>query len=198
MRRLRRAGLPVLGVAFICVFCAGWDGARAQDEVEEVDGVVAIGVVDLQKIMRESIAAQKARDEIEAKQTAYRDQIGAREKELRAQQKELERQRTVLSAEAYDAREKEFLKQVEALQREVAERNRQIEESLAYARSQVQGRALQIIAHIADQKKLGLVLDKSQLLLVAKGLEFSEQALEQLNAELTSVATTPPPPADEN
>lgn len=194
MSRSRRAGLRVLGVAIICVACSGSNDVRAQ---EEADGIIAIGVVDLQKIMRESIAAQKVRTEIEAKQTEYREQISARENELRAQQQELERQRTVLSAEAYSEREQEFLKQVEALQRQVAERNRQLEESLAYARSQVQGRALQIIAQIADQKKLGLVLDKSQLLLVAKGLEFSDQALERLNAELTSVSTTPPP-ADEN
>lgn len=194
MSRLGRSGLRVLGVAVICLFYSDWGDVRAQDET---DGVVAIGVVDLQRIMRESVAAQQARNEIEAKQTEYRDQISAREKELRAQQQELERQRTVLSAEAYNEREQEFLKEVEALQRQVAERNRQIEESLAYARSQVQGRALQIIAHIADERNLGLVLDKSQLLLVAKGLEFSDQALEQLNAELTSVATTPPPP-DEN
>ena len=178
----------------MCVVCSGSNDVQAQ---EENNGIVAIGVVDLQKIMRESVAAQKVRSEIEAKQTEYREQISARENDLRAQQQELERQRTVLSPEAFAEREQEFLNQVEALQRQVAERNRQLEESLAYARSQVQGRALQIIAQIADQKQLGLVLDKSQLLLVAKGLEFSDQALERLNAELPSVATTPPP-ADEN
>lgn len=190
MSRLRWIGPQILGIAFFCLACAGPGAARAQDQNESI---VAIGVVDLQKIMRESVAAQKVRTEIEAKQAEYREQISARENELRAQQEELERQRTVLSAEAFDAREKEFLKQVEALQREVAERNRQLEESLAYARQQVQGMALQIIAQIADQKKLGLVLDKSQLLLVAKNLEFSEQALERLNAELPTVSTQPPP-----
>ena len=48
-----------------------------------------------------------------------------------------------------------------------------------------------MIAEIADDMSLGLVLDKSQLLLVAKGLEFSDTVIEQLNAELPSVSTTP-------
>jgi len=188
MSRLRRAAFGILGFALLFAVQSARTEGRAQDE-----GVIAIGVVDLQKIMRESVAAQKVRSEIEAKQTAYREQISARENELRTQQQELERQRTILSAEAFAEREKEFYKKVEGLQRDVAERNKQLEESLAYARDQVQGTALRIIAEIADQRKLGLVLDKSQLLLVAKGLEFSDQALERLNAELPSVSTTPPP-----
>jgi len=71
-------------------------------------------------------------------------------------------------------------------------RNRQLEESLAYGMQRVQVETLKIIARIADELALGLVLDKSQLLLMATDLEFSEQALEQLNAEVTSVPTTPP------
>lgn len=151
-----------------------------------------LGVVDLQRIMRDSTAAGKVRTEIEAKQNEYREQISARENELREQQGELERQRTILSAEAFAAREAEFSQKVEALQREVAERNRQLEESLAYGMQQIQVSALKIIARLADEMKLGLVLDKSQLLLVTKGLEFSEEALEALNVELPAVSTTPP------
>ena len=164
--------------------------ARAQDE--EPDRVPRLGVVDLQRIMRESVAAGKVRSEIETKQNEYREQISTRENELREQQSELERQRTILSAEAFAAREAEFSQKVEALQREVAERNRQLEESLAYGMQQIQVSALQIIARLADEMQLGLVLDKSQLLLVTKGLEFSDQALEALDTELPVVSTTPP------
>lgn len=168
--------------------------AAAQDE--EPDRNPRLGVVDLQRIMRDSTAAEKVRGEIEAQQTAYREQISARENELREQQAELERQRTILSAEAFAAREVEFSQKVEALQREVAERNRQLEESLAYGMQQIQVAALKIIARLADEMSLGLVLDKSQLLLVTKGLEFSDRALEALNAELPSVSTTPPAPQE--
>ena len=164
--------------------------AHAQEE--EVDRTPRIGVVDLQLIMRDSTAAAAVRAEIEAQQARYREEISARESDLRERQAELERQRTILSAEAFAEREAEFARAVEALQREVGNRNRTLEERLAYGMQQVQVGALRVIAEIADDMSLGLVLDKSQLLLVAKGLEFSDTVIEQLNTELPSVSTTPP------
>jgi Skp family chaperone for outer membrane proteins len=167
--------------------------AAAAPLAAQDDRLPRVGVVDLQRILRESVAAQKVRTEIEAQQTQYRSEISAREEELRAQQQELERQRTILSSEAYAVREDEFSKKVGAVQREVAERNQQLEQSLAYGMQQVQVAALRIIAEMADQMQLGLVLDKTQLLLVSKGLEYSDRVLERLNEELKSVPTTPPP-----
>ena len=166
--------------------------AHAHAQEDEVDRTPRIGVVDLQLIMRDSTAAAAVRAEIETQQARYREEISARESDLRERQAELERQRTILSAEAFAEREAEFARAVEALQREVGNRNRTLEERLAYGMQQVQVGALRVIAEIADDMSLGLVLDKSQLLLVAKGLEFSDTVIEQLNAELPSVSTTPP------
>ena len=181
--------------SYLCVVMLATMSATLSVSVwaQDVERSPRIGVVDLQRIMRDSMAAEKVRAEIEALQNEYRGQISARETELRAQQEELERQRTILSPEAFKVREGEFAAKVEALQREVTERNRQLERSLAYGMQQVQVEALKIIARIADELKLGLVLDKSQLLLVAKGLEFSDQTLTALNTEVPTVSTTPPP-----
>ena len=165
-------------------------GARAQDSD---DRLPRVGVVDLQQIMRESTAANAVRAEVDERQDAYREEISARESELREKQAELERQRTILSTEAFAEREAEFSREVEALQREVGERNRALEESLARGMQQVQRGALRVIAEIADEMSLGLVLDKSQLLLVAKGLEFSDRVVVRLNEELPAVSTSPQP-----
>ena len=173
------------------------DSARAQDAAQGDDRIPRVGVVDLQQIMRDSTAANAVRAEVDERQNAYRDELATREAGLRARQEELERQRTILSAEAFAEREAEFSREVEALQREVGERNRALEESLAYGMQQVQRAALRVIAEIADEMSLGLVLDKSQLLLVAKALEFSERVVVQLNEELPAVPTTPPPAAEE-
>ena len=165
-------------------------GARAQDSD---DRLPRVGVVDLQQIMRESTAANAVRAEVDERQDAYREEISARESELREKQAELERQRTILSTEAFAEREAEFSREVEALQREVGERNRALEESLARGMQQVQRGALRVIAEIADEMSLGLVLDKSQLLLVAKGLECSDRVVVRLNEELPAVSTSPQP-----
>ncbi len=166
-------------------------GAAAPASAQD-DRIPRIGVVDLQQILRESTAATRVRTEIEARQSEYRSEIVSREAALRQQQAELERQRTILSAAAFAEREAQFTRAVEELQREVGQRNRALEESLAYGMQQVQAGALRVIAEIAEEMSLGLVLDKSQLLLVARTLEFTEGVIEQLNQQLPSVSITPP------
>ena len=188
MNRSFRSVFALLVAVGAALSAAG--GARAQDSD---DRLPRVGVVDLQQIMRESTAANAVRAEVDERQDAYREEISARESELREKQAELERQRTILSAEAFAEREAEFSREVEALQREVGERNRALEESLARGMQQVQRGALRVIAEIADEMSLGLVLDKSQLLLVAKGLEFSDRVVVRLNEELPAVSTSPQP-----
>lgn len=185
---------PLAAVCALFAVAAVPGGAAAQEAAQdEIVRIPRIGIVDLQQILRDSVAAQAVRTEIEGRQNAYREEISTRETTLRGQQAELERQRTILSAAAFAEREAAFTRSVETLQREVGVRNRALEESLSYGMQQVQVAALRVIAEIADEMSLGLVLDKSQLLLVAKGLEFSDRVVARLNEELPSVSTSPPP-----
>lgn len=186
--RLAAGKILALAALTFAVWASSHAPASAQEQVPAV-----VGVVDLQQILRESVAAQGVRGEIEAKQTQYRNEISGKENVLREKQDELQRKRTLLSPEAYAEQEAAFAKEVESLQREVAERNRQLEENLAYGMQQVQSAALEIIARIADQRSYNLVMDKSQVLLVSKEFEFSVDVIAELNASLPAVSTTPPP-----
>jgi len=161
--------------------------ARAQQVILE-----EIGVVDLQQILRESDAAKSVRDALERKQVAYREEIVEKENSLRTEQEDLQRQRTVLAPDVFAAREKDFNGKVEELQRDVVDRNRELEESLAYGMQQVQSAALNIIAEFADKRSFALVLDKSQVLLVAKEMDFSTSVIEELNERVPSVSTELP------
>jgi len=153
---------------------------------------VSIGVVDRQAIIRSSSAGQSVRDEFEAKEKAYREEIGARENVLRDQQEELARQRAILTPEAFGAREAEFAAKVEQLQRDVNERNKKLENMLAYGMQQIDAAAIQIIAEIAEAKKFTLVLDKTQLLMVTKNYEFSDEVVAILDERLPAVSIVLP------
>jgi Skp family chaperone for outer membrane proteins len=177
---------PLVALAAAVWLLAG-AAVSAQDLVVE-----EIGVVDLQKILRDSVAAKGVRDRVEKKQEAYRGEIAAQENGLRTEQEELQRQRTVLAPEVFATREEEFNNKVEALQRDVVDRNKELEEALAYGMQQVQSSALNIIAELADQRGFALVLDKSQVLLVAKEMDFSAEVITLLNERLPSVSTEPP------
>ena len=160
-----------------------------QDEVS-LAPEVRIGVVDRQQIMRESLAGESVRQEFEAMEQAYREQISARETELRAQQEELTRQRAILTPEAYSERENEFAILVEGLQRDVTEINKQLDAMLQYGMRQIDMQTIQIIAEIAEANGYSLVLDKTQLLMVNTDYEFSQEVLTVLNARLPKVEIT--------
>ena len=176
---------------FLCIlmlFCINFSGTKASAQEEgAVQSEVRIGVVDRQKIMQDSLAGESVRKEFEAMEQAYREQISARENELRAQQEELGRQRAILTPEAYSERENEFAALVEGLQRDVAGINKQLDAMLQYGMRQIDMQTIQIIAEIAEAKGYTLVLDKTQLLMVNTDYEFSQEVLTVLNARLPVV-----------
>lgn len=161
--------------------------ATAQNQEGSIEPV-SIGVVDRQEIIQKSLAGTSVREEFEAKEMAYREEIGARENILRDQQEELSRQRAILTPEAFNARESEFAAKVEQLQRDVNERNKKLENMLAYGMQQIDMAAIQIIAEIAEERKYTLVLDKTQLLMVAKTYEFSNDVVAILDERLPTVS----------
>ena len=163
--------------------------ALAQEENSET-AEVRIGVVDRQQIMRDSKAGEGVRQDFEALEQTFRNEIGTRENSLRAQQEELNRQRSILTPEAFSEREAQFALKVEELQRDVAEINNQLDAMLQYGMRQIDMKTIQIIAEIAEAKNYTLVLDKTQLLMVNTDYEFSEEVLAVLNERLPKVEIT--------
>jgi len=177
------ATLTLLPVVFLShLACA------QEEKLEEKE--VKIGVVDRQMIMRNSDAGEGVRQEFEALEQTFRNEIGTRENGLRAQQEELNRQRSILTPEAFSEREAQFALKVEELQRDVAEINKRLDTMLQYGMRQIDMKTIQIIAEIAEAKNYTLVLDKTQLLMVNTDYEFSEEVLTVLNERLPKVEIT--------
>ena len=184
-------GTPLIAMLFYGIALACSCTAMAEDQGQSQE-LFRLGVVDRQQIIRESLAGENVRNEFEAQEKAYRDEISARENGLRAQQENLAGQRAILTPEAFAARESEFANKVEQLQRDVNERNKKLENMLAYGMQQIDMAAIKIIAEIAQEKQFTLVLDKTQLLMVAKSYEFSDLVNTILNERLPLVTVVPP------
>ena len=61
-----------------------WPFTVMGEEQEQSQEPFSLGVVDRQQIIRDSLAGENVRNEFEAKEKAYRDEISARENALRA------------------------------------------------------------------------------------------------------------------
>lgn len=146
-----------------------------------------IAVVDVRRILRESLATRAIRPQMEKLKKDYQDRFRKQENELRAANQDLHRQRTILSPEAYEAQRKAFQRRATAVQREVQAAQQQLDRALARSMGKVH-RALQlIVAKYAEEKRVKLILPKSGVLLMETRLDITDEILKRLNGKLPTV-----------
>ena len=141
----------------------------------------AIGLIDINRIFRLSTALNGVREEVNAREQLYREEITAAEERLRQQQEELSQKRGVLSPQEYAVEEASFRSEVEGLQKRVNERSQELQEIMAQSQQQVQEETVRIVAEIALERNFALVFDASQLVIAAEQINISDEVVERLN-----------------
>ena len=122
-----------------------------------------IAIVDYQRIQKSSTAMVDIQSQIEERRLIYQDDISRQEQELRATDQELVRQRSVLTAEAFALKRREFEAQVAQVQREVQDRKRELDQAFEYGMNQVQLVINDIIAELSKEKGFNIVLSRQQI-----------------------------------
>ena len=143
-----------------------------------------IAVVEIQTIMSEAAAAKSIKAQIEDKRTHYQKEISSEETRLRKLEQELTRQRTVLSPESYAKRRREFEGDVADVQRIVVDRRRELDQAYAGGVRQLQFEISNIIAEIAAERGIDLVIPEAQTLFVDNNLRISREVLQHLDERL--------------
>lgn len=185
MNRLRRW---TLCLAAVLVATAAMSApARAQ-----LDRTPLIGVIDIQGVLRASTAVQSLSREVEALRDRLQAEIQDRESALRAADSDLAQRRASLTPEAYAEERAALEKEGIALQRHVQEERRHIDQRFSQAMGQVQQVLLQISQDIARENGLDLVIAKSTVIIVRPEFDFTDEALQRLNADLEEVPLPPP------
>jgi len=156
------------------------------------EAVPSLAIIDVQKVLRESVAVKSLTAQIAQQRDKYQLELQKKEEELRGADKELARQRTVLSAEAYAQKRGELEQQVGSLQREVQERKRGLDQLFSQGMSQVQSELANVATEIAEERNIDLVLSKATVVIVKPKFDITDEALKRLNARLTSVALPAP------
>ncbi len=146
-----------------------------------------IGVVDVQVILRDSTAMKAIQSQVEEKRGQYQTDISGQEKRLREQEQELKRQQSVLAADAFEAKRRDFEAQVAAVQRDVQERRRTLDQAYGEGLKVVQKELTAIIAALAKERGFTLVLPTGQTLYAEPALAITDEALKRLNKKLTTV-----------
>ncbi len=180
----RWASVVALACALLCGGPASWPAAAQQ-----LPGTIA-AVIDYQKILRDSSAAKSIRDQIETRRKAYQGEISKEEQRLHQAEKELAKQRSLLTPEAVADKRKVFEDDVASYQRMVAERRRQLDNLSAEALNEVRNALIEIVTGIADERGFNLVLPSSEVLFFARQIDLTDEVLGKLNAKLPEVVVS--------
>ncbi|MEE9140370.1 MAG: OmpH family outer membrane protein [Alphaproteobacteria bacterium] len=155
-------------------------------------GAPVIVVIDVQRILRESLSAQSLDTQLEARQVTLRDQFAKLEEELRAAEQELSRQRTVLEKGAFNEKRQAYEKRIGEAQRMFTTSRRQLQQTAQKARKEIEVAILQIAEGLGAELNADLVLGRHQVIFFNQDLDITSHVLERLNKQLPAVKLSAP------
>ena len=145
------------------------------------------GIIDVQKVLRMSLAAQKMRPQLEKMKNSFRNKIDTSKDELRKTKKKLETERSILSPEAYAGKRKDFQRQVTVIQRRVHTLNRALDRALANAMGKIHKSIRKITLELAREKSLKFVVPKRMFIYFDPKLDITSEVMSRLNKEMPNV-----------
>ena len=154
--------------------------------------VAKIAVIDINLIIRDALAFNSIREQIGKFRKVFQAEIQKEEEALRNANQELARQKSLLSAEAFTEKRRDFEKRVAGVQRLVQERKQNLDRSQGAAMGEIQKRLNEIVTAFALEQDISLILRKDQTILAAKELRATKIVLDRLNAAMPTVKVVAP------
>lgn len=146
-----------------------------------------IGIIDVEKIIKESSAMRDIQSKIEKKQDDYQKQVEKKQSELEAEQKRIEGKRNVLSKEAFEKETVAFEKKLDELKTFVDKKQNSLKKASMDAMGKVNDKVKDIISDIAKEKDLDVITPAAQTLYFKDDLDVTDEVLKRLNKKITKV-----------
>ena len=174
------------------VLVGGYVGRAGAQELE----APRIGIVDVQRVLRDAAAAKSVRPEIDRLRKAFQNQVKEQERALRVAEQQLTQQRAILSREAFADKRKAFSEQASNAQREVQEQRRNLDEAFNTTKNVILENMIQVAQEIAKKNNLNIVMEKRFVFISAKVLDITDEILVGLDKRLPVVTIDTGKPKD--
>ncbi len=144
-----------------------------------------IGILDVEKIVKESVAMRDIQNKITKKQDEYQKEVTKKQSALEAEQKKLEGKKNMLSKEALEKEVTTFEKKVDDLKTFVDKKQNSLKKASMDGMGKVNDKIKDIIADISKEKDLDVIMPSAQALYYKDELDISEEVLTRLNKKIT-------------
>lgn len=148
---------------------------------------VAIGIVNVQEVVKKSTAGQSLKKQADALRKQNQAELLAEDKKLRAEYDQLNQQKSKMAEADWQQKAQAFQVKQNAFRQGAQQKSKAFENAYNTAQKQIFETLQKIIGDIAVQKRLTLVLNKSVVIVSAQAWDISDSALAQLNKVLPAV-----------
>lgn len=147
----------------------------------------SVAVINIQDIMRDSLAAKSVKKKLEAKQKSFQSEMTKKEKDLQTKERALAKQRGTLSPAEFEKKVKSFRDAAAKAQRDVQAKKTKLDKAFADSLATIQKTVVGIVEGIAKERGVKVVMPTSQLLYADPSLDITKEVLGKLNKQLPSV-----------
>ena len=157
--------------------------ALAQDsETKEADlSVNRIGLVDIEGVLRSATASEKVRKLLDEQRDKFQQEFNLIEKQLQDTERDLTLKKGVISDAEFDAQRIAFQNKVTRVQQDIQYRRQALDSAYQKAQNDLRALAIDILAEIAAEKKLDLILARNSALIFLPHYNLSNEVLLRLN-----------------
>ena len=178
--------IQLLAAAIVFITGAVLAGPAQAQDVEKPP-VPSIAIVDVEKILRESLAVKSARKQIDEIAGDLQQQIASEEEKLRSEEQQLQQQRAILTPEVYTERRQGLQERAAALQQRARSMRQTLDRGMAQTMQRIQLVLFEEVGKLSEEIGVNLVLPRTQIVVAFDSFDISEQALKRLNERLSEV-----------
>lgn len=160
--------------------------ALAQEKLPEA----VVAIVDINQILQVSEPSKKAEEKVKSLLKTKVDDLNKRGDALLAEKEALDKQRAILSPDAYQKKLSELNVQRQNLQREFQVVNGKMNEVLVGIRLRFREIIVRMAADVSKEKGVNLGIDRTKTVFFNPGMDITEEVLAKFNAEDPKVEIT--------
>ena len=157
------------------------------NDVVSIKDSVKIAVIDMQKILNESVAYQGVVEQFENTRRKHRNKMTKLEVEIIDSENNLFKQKNIISKESYAEKVQELSKRINEIKAQKNNDIKRFEVSFEKATNKIQKALIDVLSSIASNMNLDLIMAKSQVLLVGNNIDLTDIAVKELNKVLPKV-----------
>jgi Skp family chaperone for outer membrane proteins len=144
-------------------------------------------VVDVQRILDESLAAKSVQKQLETQRAKFQTEIENEENGLRQAEQDLAKAHDQLTPDAYSDREQQLRQRFLTVERHVETRRKVLDQAFNDSMNMVHQNLDAIVSDVAHEHGANLVLIKQQVLWTDKALDLTDEVLAKLNEKLPQI-----------